>query len=178
MKEVSYNELFNNTQIDLSVFFEDDFTFPRSFELSAILYRVVHMNVPLVLEPMIERLNQIDPSFAESLQAFVIEFQKWDDLIEDWKQVIRDDIDSALSIIGQKNESAYNLLQEKIGLISVTEPEEVYSVLHHYGAFCVIPPVYSPIFDEFICCKRVWEPFCIYSDYSADVSDDLQRKVS
>lgn len=178
MREVSYNELFNNIQCDYSVFFEDDFTCPLSFEMKLVLYRIVHMDAAVIIEPMIERLKGVDNDFATSLENFLDVFFKCENLIDDWSNVAIDDIETAFDIIKEKSEETYSNIKEKYDAIIVSQSEKVAFVLHQFGAFCVIPPAYSTVFDEYIFRDTKWKPFCIYSNYSSDVKNDLRRLLS
>lgn len=178
MREVSYNELFNNIQCDYSVFFEDDFTYPLSFEIKSVLYRIVHMDVALIIEPMLKKLKVVDNDFAMSLEAFLNEFFKYENLIDDWSNVAIDDIETAFDLIKEKSEDQYSSIKEKYDAIIVSESEEVNFVLHQFGAFCVIPHAYKTVFDEYISRDQKWKPFCIYSNYSSDVKNELRSLLS
>ncbi len=178
MREVSYNELFNNIQCDYSVFFEDDFTLPLSFDLKSVLYRIVHMDVALIIEPMLAKLKVVYKDFAILLEAFLNEFLKCDSLIDDWNNVAIDDIETAFDIIKEKSEEKYSNIKEKYDAIIIPESEEINLILHQFGAFCVIPRAYRPIFDEYICHARTWKPFYIFSNYSVDVKNELKGFLS
>ena len=178
MREVSYKDLFNNMHCDLSIFFEDDFTFPTEFDIKAILYRLVRMNIKTILEPMMNKLREIDLSFASSIQEFVVEFKKWDDLIDNWDNVVKDDIDNAISAIQAKSDDAFAAISSKREIEEPSDLEGVKSILRRFGAFCVIPPAYTNLFDEYILSDRTWKPFIVYSNYSADVNNEIKEMIS
>ncbi len=178
MREVSYKDLFNNMHCDLSIFFEDDFTFPTEFDINAILYRLVRMDVQTILEPMMNKLREIDLSFASSIQEFIDEFQKWDNLIDNWDNVVKDDIDNAISVIQAKSDDAFAAISSKREIEEPSDLEGVKSILRRFGAFCVIPPAYTNLFEEYILSDRTWKPFIVYSNYSADVNYEIKEMIS
>ena len=136
------------------------------------------MDVAVIIEPMIERLKGVDNDFAMSLEAFLNEFFKYENLIDDWSNVAIDDIETAFDLIKEKSEEQYSSIKEKYDAIIVSESEEVNSILHQFGAFCVIPHAYKTVFDEFISRDQKWKPFCIYSNYSSDVKNELRSLLS
>ena len=177
MREVSYNELFNNIQCDYSIFFEDDFAVSQ-VDKKTILYRMVHMDKSLIIRPMLTKLQKIDNGFAASLEEFVDAFFEVDISNDDWNEVVIDDIETALDIIKEKNEEQYLKIKGKYDAIALPESRDVKSVLHQFGTFGVVPNAYGTIFKEYICCGSKWKPFYIYTSYSIEIKNELKELLS
>lgn len=178
MKEVSYKELFDNIQCDLSIFFEDDFTYSTDFSMKSVLYRIVRIDKELSFNPLIKKLNEADHNFAESIRDFVNEFRKYEHYIDNWNDVIIDDIDSAVLIIQKCDSNAFNNVSMKMSISEPSNLDEVRSILCQFGVDCLIPNAYTPLFNEYIWREKVWKPFYIFTSYSADVKSELENMLS
>lgn len=176
---INYKKFYTNIDCPMVIFFEDDFSLPDTSKIdkSKLLYGISRMDV------------ESRESFFRELQSDYSKFVLWlrdycsclDDsfeLIENWNdEVIRDDMNSALENVKQKNQDQYSKLYKIYSAFEIPDMSQITSLLLKYGLCINIPPCYQQLFDEHFFLSNKWKPLRIYANFDADNSKSFNSDL-
>lgn len=178
MEQTDYRVFFNNVACAMMVFLEDDFSVDREgINKSKILYSISRMDVES-RKYFISELKDIHVDFAVALENYSNCMDELFALIENWsEEVIRDDIESAIAIIREKDLVQCNRLNDLYCDIKVPDTSQLTELFLKYGICINIPPCYQNIFDEYLLAENRWKPFRIYVRFDAHNSSSFKRDL-
>jgi len=174
---ITYDKFFRITNCNNIIFFEDDFSF--SEEKASLIYGFARMN-RVARKDFLEAVKNECNELAEQLVVLSALFDKHLGCIDWEKEVIRDDITSAISLIRNNGfiEDA-DRLNQIYSEIDISEKHSFLLLSSQYGLGIEIPEYFQRIFNEFIFKGNEWKQFKIYEDFSANTSklfkSDLEK---
>lgn len=179
-KQITYDKMFNILNVENIVIFEDDFVaFTGKNE---ICYGLVRMSL-INRNRMFSELSNINAIGKEQLEAFVKEFDRVFDVIENWEDEIPyNDIEKTFEIIQGKKEylEILEVVKEKYSMIDMdswSQKEDSLSILSSYGVGVDISNLYEELFTEFLHGKAHWRCFRIFRDFTAATQDGFRKYI-
>ena len=174
---ITYDKFFRITNCDNIIFFEDDFSFSK--DKASMLYGFVRMNHIARKDFLIQVKNE-DNELAEQLEQVNTLFEKHLTQIDWDREVIRDDITSAIDLIrGNGFEEDADILNKIYSEINILGSKSLILLANQYGLGVEIPEYLQRVFNEFIFKNNEWIYFKIYEDFSANTSrlfkNDLEK---
>nr|WP_297302528.1 hypothetical protein [uncultured Lachnoclostridium sp.] len=174
---ITYDKFFRITNCDNIIFFEDDFSFSK--DKASLLYGFVRMNHIARKDFLIQVRNE-DHELAEQLEQVNTLFEKHLTQIDWDREVIRDDITSAINLIrGNGFEEDADILNQIYLEINILGNKSLILLANQYGLGVEIPEYLQRVFNEFIFKNNEWIYFKIYEDFSANTSrmfkNDLEK---
>lgn len=174
---ITYDKFFRITNCDNIIFFEDDFSF--SEDKASLLYGFARMNHIARKDFLVEVRNESN-ELAEQLEQVNTIFEKHLTDIDWEKEVIRDDITSAIDLIkGNGFEEDAEKLTQIYSKINILEKKSLILLANQYGLGLEIPEYFQRIFNEFVFKNNEWVYFKIYEDFTANTSrlfkSDLEK---
>lgn len=174
---ITYDKFFRITNCDNIIFFEDDFSFSK--DKASLLYGFARMNHIARKDFLIQVRNE-DHELAEQLEQVNTLFEKHLTQIDWDREVIRDDITSAINLIrGNGFEEDADILNQIYLEINILGNRSLILLANQYGLGVEIPEYLQRVFNEFIFKNNEWVYFKIYEDFSANTSrmfkNDLEK---
>lgn len=176
--QITYDKMFDVLNVRNIVIFEDDFSVNTGKK--EICYGLARMSI-VNRDRMLLEISEINPVGKGQLEAFVKEFDRVFDAIENWdNQIPYNDIETAFSIIQEIDKYTAllsNVLEQyrMIDMESWTHKNESLNIISSYGVGVDIPNLYEDLFSEFIHKKSHWECFRIFRDFSAETQDEFEK---
>lgn len=179
-KQIAYEKMFNVLNVENIVIFEDDFI--ANIGKNEICYGLARMSITN-RNRMLSEIGEINSRGKGQLEAFVNEFDRVFDAIENWEDEIPyNDIETSFGVIQEKREyfEALDAVKNRYSIIDMegwSQKEDSLSILASYGVGVDIPNLYEELFDEFLQNKARWKDYRIFRDFTAATQAGFKKYI-
>ena len=176
MDQLTYSKFFKSMSCKSLVIFEDDFSCEIQDFNNSFLFNIIRMDHNDRTE-FLTSIRKDNPDLSELLNNLCIKTDLYFSNIEDWNNIVRNDIQNVLSEINPSDED-YSTLIGYYNKINEFELESIKDIANTYGLGITYPTDYEMLFDEYIWASPTYPSIRIFKDFSTDEKTAFESIIS